>query len=97
MAMNLLSEAPELQHMTHPEAITPPPKAPIEKQAIVNQDSEPCLSVEIKKKGRTKRNVAHGEAQVAIAFNFMRKRRQDLTLGAKVKVGIFSISVIIGK
>nr|XP_053652451.1 tigger transposable element-derived protein 6-like [Cherax quadricarinatus]XP_053652452.1 tigger transposable element-derived protein 6-like [Cherax quadricarinatus]XP_053652453.1 tigger transposable element-derived protein 6-like [Cherax quadricarinatus] len=40
----------------------------------------------VKKKGRGKRNVALSDAEVATAFTFMRKRRQDLTLGAKVKV-----------
>nr|XP_045583719.1 tigger transposable element-derived protein 6-like [Procambarus clarkii]XP_045583729.1 tigger transposable element-derived protein 6-like [Procambarus clarkii]XP_045583738.1 tigger transposable element-derived protein 6-like [Procambarus clarkii]XP_045583746.1 tigger transposable element-derived protein 6-like [Procambarus clarkii] len=40
----------------------------------------------IKKKERAKRAVPHGDSQVGNAFTFMRKRRQDLTLGAKVKV-----------
>lgn len=44
------------------------------------------IVLQIKKKERAKRAVPHGDSQVGNAFTFMRKRRQDLTLGAKVKV-----------
>ncbi|XP_071527669.1 uncharacterized protein [Panulirus ornatus] len=117
MALELISEAPAIQHSTQPEAVIQPPQDSVEEQTVVCQYAESCLSLEmseqqvedaeedeeapelqeqkkktrrsktkIKKKGRVKRNLAYSDTQVATAFTFMRKRRQDLTLGAKVKV-----------
>ncbi|KAK3857153.1 hypothetical protein Pcinc_036579 [Petrolisthes cinctipes] len=40
----------------------------------------------VRKKCRVKRNATRTDTQVATSFSYMRKRRQDLTLGAKVKV-----------
>ncbi|XP_045109650.1 tigger transposable element-derived protein 4-like [Portunus trituberculatus] len=63
-----------------------------EEEEEIQDQKEPRKKVrrgraKAKRKGRTQQSLALANAQVAAAaFTFMRKRRQDLTLGAKVKV-----------